>query len=479
MARDGAGNYSLPSGNPVVPNTVISSGGWANPTLSDIAAAITQSLSKDGQTTPTANLPMGNFRHTNVANAANRTDYAAAGQVQDSGMQWLTGIAGTDTITASLAVPPVAAYVAGQVFRFIAAGANTGSNVSLNINSLGAKSITKNGTSVLVAGDIPSGAVVTVVYDGAQFQMIGLTAANVSSGPNGTAFSNRNKMVNGSARVTMIPAPTLTTSAQYGQVEGIAGWASSGTISAGTLVQDTAAPIGRTGYACRFSGCTVSSQLSWRYRMEAADAVLFKNQVASFQVKVQHDVGVAINYVMIIRKPTAADNFGATTQIATQTISVPSGTPTTLFFPQNLGDCSNGLEMEIQMVTGSVGTKNFWFTEWQWEDSGTTTPFEYAPYEFELARCQRYALVVPIGSVYGSGYTSVSAAPYGSFGIDFPVEMRAAPSVPSITWTLTQSNTPVQQFANTRSLRFNATSTIAGGSTSAYNSASFTIAARL
>lgn len=171
MPRDGSGNYTLPSGNPVVPNTIISSSGWGNPTMSDLGAALTASIAKDGQTTPTANLPMGNFRHTNVANAVSRTDYAAAGQVQDGSMSWLTSVSGTDTITASLAVPPLAAYVAGQSFRFPAAGANTTTSVTLNINGLGAKPVTRANGTALVAGEIAAGSIVHVTYDGTNFQI--------------------------------------------------------------------------------------------------------------------------------------------------------------------------------------------------------------------------------------------------------------------------------------------------------------------
>ena len=160
----------MPAGNPVTTGTTISST-WANVTLTDVGTALTQSIAKDGQTIPTANLPMGGFKHTGVANASSRTDYAAYGQVQDSGAQYLTGVAGTDTITAS--VTGLAAYAAGQTFRFVSAGANTGA-VTLNINALGAKAVTKVGTTALAAGDIPSGAVVEVVYDGTQFQMLGL-----------------------------------------------------------------------------------------------------------------------------------------------------------------------------------------------------------------------------------------------------------------------------------------------------------------
>lgn len=61
MSRNGSGTYSLPAGNPVVSGTTISST-WANNTLSDIATALTASIAKDGQTTPTANLPMGGFK---------------------------------------------------------------------------------------------------------------------------------------------------------------------------------------------------------------------------------------------------------------------------------------------------------------------------------------------------------------------------------------------------------------------------------
>lgn len=169
MPRNGSGSYGLPAGNPVVPSTVISST-WANTTLSDIGTALTQSIANDGQTTPVANLPMATFRHTNVGNAVARTDYAAAGQVQDSVFMWLTSIAGTDTITASITPSPTV-YAAGQVFRFVPAGANTTNAVTLNINGLGAKSITKNGTTALAAGDLIGGAVIEVIYDGTRFQL--------------------------------------------------------------------------------------------------------------------------------------------------------------------------------------------------------------------------------------------------------------------------------------------------------------------
>ena len=169
MSRNGSGTYNLPAGNPVTTGTTISST-WANNTLSDMATALTQSIAYDGQTTPVANLPMGGYNHTNVANATARTQYASAGQVEDGTLNYLTSVAGTNAITATAPVS-LSAYVAGQTFRFIAAGANTGA-VTLNLNAIGAKSVVHTDGSALVSGDIASGAAVVVMYDGTNFQLL-------------------------------------------------------------------------------------------------------------------------------------------------------------------------------------------------------------------------------------------------------------------------------------------------------------------
>jgi hypothetical protein len=50
MPRDATGNYTLPTGNPVVTGTTITST-WANGTMSDLAAAMTDSVSKSMDST--------------------------------------------------------------------------------------------------------------------------------------------------------------------------------------------------------------------------------------------------------------------------------------------------------------------------------------------------------------------------------------------------------------------------------------------
>jgi len=176
MPRNGSGSYSLPSGNPVVTGTAISST-VQNNTMSDIATALTASIAKDGQTTPTANLPMGGFKHTGAANGSAATDYATISNLQNGTGIHVSTVGGTSDVITLTPSPAITSYAAGQYFSFVSSGANT-TNVTVNVSGLGAKAVTKNGSTALVAGDVPSGALVAIIYDGTQFQL--QTSANLN-----------------------------------------------------------------------------------------------------------------------------------------------------------------------------------------------------------------------------------------------------------------------------------------------------------
>jgi len=183
MSYNGSGTFVINStGQPVVTNTVISSTAF-NALTADLATGLTTALTKDGQTTPTANIPMGTFKFTGLGAGSSATDSANLSQVQSSTGSFLTA-AGTDTITASVS-PSLSAYAVGQTFKFIAAATNTGA-VTINISALGAKSIVKNGSTALSAGELVSGSMYQIVYDGTQFQLIG--AGGVTAGKS-IAFS--------------------------------------------------------------------------------------------------------------------------------------------------------------------------------------------------------------------------------------------------------------------------------------------------
>ena len=65
MSRNGSGTYSLPAGNPVVTGTTIAST-WANTTMTDLAAALTDSVAADGQTPMTGNLDLNTHKIVNL-----------------------------------------------------------------------------------------------------------------------------------------------------------------------------------------------------------------------------------------------------------------------------------------------------------------------------------------------------------------------------------------------------------------------------
>lgn len=81
----------------------------------------------------------------------------------------LSAVAGTNTVTATSTT--YTAYFTGSTVSFVAAGANTGAT-TLNINGLGAKAITKQGSTALTQGDIKLGQIVMLTYDGTRFQII-------------------------------------------------------------------------------------------------------------------------------------------------------------------------------------------------------------------------------------------------------------------------------------------------------------------
>ena len=207
MSYNGSGTFNINSaGQPVVTGTVISSTAF-NLLTADLGTGLSTALTKDGQTTPTANIPMGTYKITGLGAGTVATDAVRLGQLQNFSTGTLITVAGTDTITGTVS-PSLTAYTAGQIFSFVVGTTNTGA-VTLNIDGLGAKSVTRAGTVALAAGDMVTGQVALVEYDGTQFQLLD---------PN--AFTNLR--VSGTLGVTGVTthtgATTMSAALTYGGV---------------------------------------------------------------------------------------------------------------------------------------------------------------------------------------------------------------------------------------------------------------------
>jgi hypothetical protein len=129
----------------------------------NFASGINACIHKGGTNTPTANLPMGGYRHTGVDDAAALTDYASAADVIDQHLVYYvdTGSTNTYVITPS---PAISAYAEGQKFVFRATNDNTGSS-TLNVNAVGTAIIYTPDGGILVGGEILDGSYYEVIYN--------------------------------------------------------------------------------------------------------------------------------------------------------------------------------------------------------------------------------------------------------------------------------------------------------------------------
>ena len=169
MPRNGAGTATPPAGNPVVSGTTITST-WGNDTVDDIYNELSNSLAKDGQTTPTANLPMGGYRHTGVGDSSSLTSYPSTKQLLNNLGEYCPTVGGTaNAITCAPSVA-ITAYAAGQSFCFVATNTNSGA-ATLNVSSLGAKNIKRPDGGALAGDEITSGQMVVVRYNGTYFEL--------------------------------------------------------------------------------------------------------------------------------------------------------------------------------------------------------------------------------------------------------------------------------------------------------------------
>ncbi|WP_417814046.1 hypothetical protein [Thalassospira alkalitolerans] len=160
----------------------------------DLADAIQNCLTKDGQNYPSADLPLNNQKHTGVGNATAANHYAAAGQVQNSAFAWGGTAAGTaDAITFNL-TPTLTAYTAGMTVRFLANGTTTVTNPTININAAGAKTVKNQDGDVLAIGDIVSGTIYEAAYDGTDFRIYVAGSQDLSDYVTGPASTTENNV---------------------------------------------------------------------------------------------------------------------------------------------------------------------------------------------------------------------------------------------------------------------------------------------
>lgn len=172
MAFNGAGVFTVDTdGNPVVYDTVASETVF-NSTMDELAAGLTNTICRDGQSVLTQNIPFNAKKITNLGDASALKDAMNGVRTISNYFNYGTSIGGTaNAIELGTIASTDLTYVTGLQLWFVPASTNTGA-VTVAVNSLGAKDITKAGTVALAAGDLQAGEVACIVYDGTRFQLV-------------------------------------------------------------------------------------------------------------------------------------------------------------------------------------------------------------------------------------------------------------------------------------------------------------------
>jgi hypothetical protein len=151
----------------------------------DMADGINSTLEKSGSNAATGNLDIGSNRITLVADGTAKTDVATVNQIQSNGPAFQATDTGTANTYVIALTPAITAYAAGQRITFKAGAASTTAS-TLNVNTLGTKAIKKQNDQDIASGDIETGSIVTVVYDGTSFQMTSQLASASTTSPGGS-----------------------------------------------------------------------------------------------------------------------------------------------------------------------------------------------------------------------------------------------------------------------------------------------------
>ncbi len=101
-----------------------------------IATGLSQCITKDGQTTISANIPMANYKFTGLGNGTTRTDSIALGQVQDGQFTYIGTTGGTADAYTLTPSPSITTYATTQQFTAKISATNTTTTPYLQISGI-------------------------------------------------------------------------------------------------------------------------------------------------------------------------------------------------------------------------------------------------------------------------------------------------------------------------------------------------------
>jgi len=306
--------------------------------------------------------------------------------------------------------------------------------IGLESNASGNWTIIDQGPQVLALNGL-TGDVTLAANDGTSISASGSTVT--VGGPGGMVNKFRNGTMDVWQRGTS--SLTVTTSGAYtadGWIVLPTGASATGAQAGGRLI---------TKSSLQVTGATSVTDLKIKQRIESLIAAAFCSQTVTVQAQVYNGTGSSITPTLTVNRPSAQDNYATVTAdvnaMSLQACAASAWTLVSYTFAANAASY-NGLEILFDFGNNfSSSSKTVQITELDIRVTpGAATglnsnppPPELRPVATELGFCQRYyvntANIGTTGNVAGFAYTGGSGSGRLTPSIQFPVFMRAAPSV--------------------------------------------------
>jgi hypothetical protein len=399
MAFNGSGTYTLPGAALTAGATVSSTEN--NTFRNDVATAFNKTLTRDGQAVPTANLPMGGFKHTGLAAGTTAGDSVRYEQLPSASNLVPVASGGTGATDAATALVNLSAL-------------STATNV-------GFKNRIINGAMVIDQRNAGASVTQTTssLYVTDRFLIRGSVSSKFTGQQSSTAPAGFvNSLLCTSSSAYSVGSAEAFFLAQMIEGNNVAdfGWGSANAVTVTLSFWVRSSLTGTFGGAV--SNYAGDRSYPFTYTISAANTWEQKS--------------VTI----------AGDTSGTWVTNTGGSVAVQFGLGAGSTLSGTAGAWSGALYRSATGATSVVGTNGatFYITGVQLEKGSTATSFDYRPYGTELALCQRYYYkTYNIGTAPGTstqqGAMSLEVLADGTltrlklFSGRLPVSMRTQPTV--------------------------------------------------
>lgn len=287
--------------------------------------------------------------------------------------------------------PAFTALSSGFPLRVKVAVTNTGAT-TLKVDALPAKTIKKYGSIDLEAGDLVAGDMVSLIYDGVNFQL--------QSQPH-RVYGRKNYIINGNFDIWQ-RGTTSTSITGYGCADRwFTSYAGSTFIASQQqfTVGQTLVPNEPENYLRIIvsSVAGTNNYVNLQQRIENVRSLAGKTATLSFWAKADANKNILFELKQSFGTGGSATNPLAPVQCALTTVWQKF--TITLAIPSIAGK-TVGISSHVQLIwwldagsgLNTLGQQNITFeiAQIQLEEGPMATQFEYRPYGYELALCQRY-----------------------------------------------------------------------------------------